>query len=603
MEVSQLEALVERSAGVLSAEDHALLERLVATVVELTALIRKQGTTLARLRRLVGGLTSERTEKLLPPEKEPKKAPDGSAEPKKRPAKGHGRIPSSAYPGAERIAVKHESLAPGMRCPHCGARLYGLPPVEILRIIGQAPLAPRIWDVDHLRCSGCCAVFTAKAPAEAQGPKFSESAVAMMALLRYHNGQPLNRLDHLQDALQIPVPASTQWQVVNESAVLFQPVYAELLRLAAQSPLLHNDDTYVRILELMGKRRADLLAKGELENPERTGLFTTGIVAKTGGGELIVLFFSGRKHAGENLADLLRRRAAGLPPPIQMSDALDRNHPKGHPVIEGNCLCHGRRNLVDQVANFPEECGFLIEALREVFRIDARCVAEKLSPDERLRLHQTESGPVMEKIKAKANELLDQKKVEPNSDMGKALQYLLNHWVALTLFLRTPGAPLENNVVERALKMAIRHRNNSLFYKSERGAAVGDLFMTLIETTILAKENPFEYLTALQRFASKVAQRPADWLPWTFRATMTRLEGGQRPETSEGGGAASVAAGATSQAHDAKPKETEAAVLSAKDTWEAALRAFSAATDDLEPGSARRRPGPRRTPASRSPSA
>ena len=347
----------------------------------------------------------------------------------------------------------------------------------------------------------------------------------MMALLRYGNGQPFHRLDHLQGYLGTPVPASTQWQVVNESTGLFQPVYDELLRQAAQSPLLHNDDTYLRILELMGKRRAASLARGELDDPERTGLFTTGVVAKTGDGRTIVLFFSGRKHAGENLADLLRQRAAQLPPPILMSDALDRNRPKGHAVVEGNCLCHGRRNFVDQITNFPEECRFLIEELRKVFKVDDRCAAEKLSPEERLRVHQAESGPVMAGIKAKAHELLDQKQVEPNSDMGKALNYLINHWEALTLFLRIAGAPLHNNDCEQILKMAIRHRNNSLFYKTHRGAEVGDLFMTLIETTVENGENPFEYLTALQRHSKEVAERPSDWLPWTFRATLARLDG------------------------------------------------------------------------------
>jgi len=99
-------------------------------------------------------------------------------------------------------------------------------------------------------------------------------------------------------------------------------------------------------------------------------------------------------------------------------------------------------------------------------------------------------------------------------------QYLLTHWEALTLFLFVPGAPLHNNVCERILKMAIRHRNNSLFYRSQRGAVVGDLFMTLIETTVENDENPFEYLTALQRHSKEVAERPSDWLPWTFRSTL-----------------------------------------------------------------------------------
>jgi hypothetical protein len=192
----------------------------------------------------------------------------------------------------------------------------------------------------------------------------------------------------------------------------------------------------------------------------------------------------------------------------------------------------------------------------------------------------------MERIKAKSNALLAEKKVEPNSDMGKALLYLLKHWEPLTLFLRVPGAPLENNVCERALKMAIRHRTNSLFYKSERGARVGDLYMTLIETTVLNGENPFEYLTVLQRFATEVAQRPADWLPWTFRETLASLEEKARhPEaTSEPTVVASPTAPQPGTAAEPKrPSSSTARVVGGSavggptptEAWETALRAFA----------------------------
>ena len=76
--------------------------------------------------------------------------------------------------------------------------------------------------------------------------------------------------------------------------------------------------------------------------------------------------------------------------------------------------------------------------------------------------------------------------------------------------------------------MAIRHRRNSLFYRSERGAEVGDLFMSLIETAVANDENPLEYLIALQRHTRAVAAQPGDWLPWTFRATLARLDAPER---------------------------------------------------------------------------
>jgi hypothetical protein len=284
---------------------------------------------------------------------------------------------------------------------------------------------------------------------------------------------------------------------------------------------MHNDDTSVRILELMGKRRAELLENGELPDPDRTGLFTTGVVSITDAGP-VALFFSGRKHAGENFTTLLDGREPGLPPPIHMCDGLDRNRPKGHAVIEGNCAAHGRRHIVDEVDNFPAECQHVLEALGKVFKTDEECRKQSLSHDERLAVHQRDSAPVMAELKRWIIAELDEKRVEPNSGLGDAFQYLLKRWDKLTLFLRVPGAPIDNNRVERELKMAIRHRNNSLFYRSVRGARVGDIYMALIYTAELHRENPFEYLVALLVHQAAVAADPAAWLPWTFRATLAR---------------------------------------------------------------------------------
>jgi len=144
--------------------------------------------------------------------------------------------------------------------------------------------------------------------------------------------------------------------------------------------VLHNDDTTVRILALMGKRREALLAADALPDPDRTGLFTTATVSLTNEGP-IALFNSGRKHAGENFTTLLARRDPAAPPPIHMCDGLDRNRPSGHTVLECNCLAHGRRQVVDEIANFPEECRHLLEELGKVFKHNDDCRQQKLSED------------------------------------------------------------------------------------------------------------------------------------------------------------------------------------------------------------------------------
>lgn len=559
----ELQRLLARIKPLVPPEDYVLLEKLLGSFLWLTRLVRQHGTTIARLRRLVGFKSSEKTVDVLGPQAAvPGSTPSGSSpeEPPEPPgtgggvpgarratkepaagagaagetskpegsrtkAEGHGRLPASAYPDAEHIAVPHESLRVGDSCPACGrGTLYELErPAQFLRIVGQAPLVAVCWDCQRLRCSACGAVHTASAPCEAQGPKYTETAASMIAGLRYGSGLPHHRLEQLQANLQTPVPASTQWQVVEERVSEVEPAHDELVRQAAQGSVLHIDDSRARILELMGRRRAALLNRGELEDPERTGLHTTAVVSTTAEGRKIALFFTGREHAGENCGALLDQRAKDLPPPIQMSDALACNNPPGHPVITCHCLAHGRRNIVDEVLNHPDECRHLLELIGRVFKVDETCRQQRLSDEERLRVHQRDSAPVMAEIETWMKAQFTENRIEPNSGLGEALNYLLKRWDKFTLFLRLPGVPLHNNICERALKMAIRHRNNSLFYRSQHGAEVGDIYMTLIHTAELNGANPFDYLTALQLHARAVETSPQEWMPWNYRDTLQRL--------------------------------------------------------------------------------
>ena len=239
----------------------------------------------------------------------------------------------------------------------------------------------------------------------------------------------------------------------------------------------------------------------------------------------IALFFTGWKHAGENLAEVLKRRTRELPPPIQMSDALSRNTPKleGGQTLQANCLAHGRRQVVEVADNFPEECRHVLETLRDVYYHDAQAREQAMSPEQRLRFHQGHSGPLMKGLQEWMEAQLADHKTEPNSGLGKAISYLLNHWTKLTLFLRQAGAPIDNNIVERALKKAILNRKNALFYKTLNGAGVGDLFMSLIHTCELNGANPFDYLTELQRHSEELKRRPSEWMPWSYREALSRL--------------------------------------------------------------------------------
>jgi hypothetical protein len=177
---------------------------------------------------------------------------------------------------------------------------------------------------------------------------------------------------------------------------------------------------------------------------------------------------------------------------------------------------------VDVAENFPGECRYVLELLGQVYGHDAEARERRLTPDERLRLHQQRSRPVMDSLHAWLEMQLTERKTEPNSGLGQAISYLLRHWQPLTLFLRKAGAPLDNNIAERALKRAVLHRKNALFYRTLHGAQVGDLFMSLIHTCQLCGANSFDYLIELQRHARELAAQPAEWMPWNYRETLAR---------------------------------------------------------------------------------
>ena len=521
---ADLDTLLDRARPALPEEDYRTLQALVDTFRYLTALLEDHTTTIARLRQLLLGATTEKTRQVLQhvgldsgPRPDPDRD-DGSQAPGERHDHGHGRHGAGAYAGARRMAIAHASLKSGDRCPGCAkGKLYAGVPGVLVRLVGQAPIAATVYELEKLRCNLCGEVFTAAAPDGVGAEKYDPTAASMIALLKYGSGLPFHRLDGLQASLQIPLPASTQWDIVRETAAGLQPVLDELIRHAAQGEVLHNDDTGMTVLAL--RPAAAGRAADAADPTARTGVFTSGIVA-TRDGHRIALFFTGHQHAGENLAAVLAHRAAALGPPLQMCDALARNLPKPLAVIVGHCLAHARRQFVKVTPNFPEACRHVLETLAEVYRHDAAAREAGLSAEARLRLHQARSGPLMEDLHAWLTAQLADHRVEPNSGLGQAITYVVKRWTTFTLFLREPGAPLDNNICERALKKAILHRKNALFYKTARGAHVGDLFMSLIHTCELCRANPFEYLTALQRHAPALAREPTAWLPWNYREAL-----------------------------------------------------------------------------------
>jgi transposase len=329
---------------------------------------------------------------------------------------------------------------------------------------------------------------------------------------------PWYRLEGFQALVGVPVPDATQWDQGEIVGDCSHPIFKCLEKLAAQGEVIFQDDTLGRVLALIEenqKAAAHAHAQGKAKTPERTGMQTTALIVQVGE-RRICLYYTGRRHAGENLEALLTKREPGRSKPLVMSDALSSNHAAEVELIRCHCLAHGRRKFTELAEDFAAESAVVVEALKLVYDHEDEAREKQLSAEDRLVYHQTYSAPILTTLKTWLEEQTARRLVEPNSSLGKAIAYLLDHWATLTRVLQEPGAPLDNNVAERALKLAIRQRKNSLFYASEHSAYIASVLTSVIATCVQAGVNALDYLVALQDHRQEVRANPSAWLPWNY---------------------------------------------------------------------------------------
>jgi transposase len=442
----------------------------------------------------------------------------GTIKPRGGHRRGTGRLGAEAYAGATRVEGRHEELSVGQRCPVCGqGHLYALPAGGERRIDGNALLSALRYELEKLRCSACGEMFTAGVPSGVSREKYSAQARAVLAVSRYYLGVAGYRLQGYQAMLGVPVAEATQWDQIEGVGDCAYKGVAQMEREAAQGELILQDDTAGRILSLMRANR-DLVAQAQaqgLSSPqERPGRHTTALAVQVGEPTAILYYSSGR-HAGENLQGLLDKRQAGLATPLGMSDALVSNEVADESrLIRCHCLAHGRRKFSDLEDVFPHECQVVLEVIRQGFDHDEQARQDQLSPEARLADHQAQSQPLLAERKGWLDTQRDDHLVEPNSSLGKAILYRPGHWTTLPRFFSVKGAPIDNNLAERLLKLCIRQRKTSLVYKNPHGAYIASVLTGLIATGLYAGVNAVEYLVALQEPRHEVFLNPAAWLPW-----------------------------------------------------------------------------------------
>lgn len=393
-------------------------------------------------------------------------------------------------------------------------KLRVVTPGKFIQLQGQSLITGTCYSLETLRCQLCGTQYQAELPqAVKQQGRYTPSCRAALAVGHYAFGMPFKRIETWQKLQGVPFADATQYDRIAELYEIALPVYQQLCQCAAEAEEFSYDDTPHRILfPTLATTRC---------------VRTTAVIAKLGAHK-IHLFYTGHRYAGENMGALLNSRES-CEIWLSMSDASRMNLPKDmsaeHYALWIMCFClvHGRRNFYDLRDTFSLESNFCLEQIGKVYAHEAYCEEQQLTAQARLHYHQQYSAPVMSGLKNWLNNQLLFRRVEPNSALGKAILYLLRHWVLLTRFLHCAGASIDNNACERIIKVVIRYLDASKFYKNDRGAAVGDALTSLICTCMKNGINPMDYLITLQLHKAAVAADPGCWLPYHYRETVAQL--------------------------------------------------------------------------------
>jgi hypothetical protein len=522
----ELDALIERIQQAiehqlaLSPEDLRLLLHALLMLAQLQERLADQDITLHKLRKLAGIVQrSEHLKDLVPV--------TDCESPKKKKRRAAKKPPSAPPVVHERCHHHIEDLKPGQPCPLCEkGKLYPYEPAVSVRISGQSPLKRTEHICERLRCNTCLAYFTAPLPEEvkqdgAEGQRYGYSSRALMGLHKCFAGVPFYRQQSLQQLFGMPVSASSVFDQCEYLANDVQPVVKYLITLAADANGYQLDDTTNRI----DNQSTTLKLDRQTGKPKsRSGIYTSGVIATLASGQACVLFQTNIGHAGEWIDEIVVTRAADAAIPTVMSDALSSNQPtRLTEYYKALCNAHARREFVDVLPMFPDKVPWVLERYALIWEYDDHCKAHHDDDQPRLDYHRQHSLPILEELRDWGERQLETGDTEANSGLGKAIGYFLRHFEALSAFCRWPGVPIDNNAMEATLKLIIRGRKNSLFFKTLAGAAISDVLTSLIATSEKAGINTFDYLIVLQRHAEAVKRQPELWLPWNYAQTLAAL--------------------------------------------------------------------------------
>lgn len=505
----------------LSVEDMKLLLYAITTLCTLQSKMEQDDITLHKLRKLLGMV--KQSEKRGVKDKDPNDK-NPSSQRKKATSKKEKKPKKRTTPKTVVHAIKDHHK--GDVCPECErGKLYPYTAGKLLRITGHPPFEATQHIIEQLRCNACEVIYKAPLPEEVLadgGPdqQYAYSARALMAIHKFYSGTPYYHQENLTRLLGYHISASTIFDQCEYVANDSMPVFYELQRQAAAGHLFLVDDTRHRILTQEPELRDNPSGHGQRL---RTGVYASGLIAIRSDGHEVVLFDISLGHAGEHLDQILNYRPPGLAPPKVMNDALSSNTVTQRTIKVCYCNAHARRLFYDLMKRYPDEVGWVLDTYANIWMHESHIRKENMSDQQRLAYHQEHSLPVMTSLHQWATNKMASDSFEEHSALGKAIQYFLKYYEGLVMFCVELGAPIDNNRMEEKLKIVIRGRKTSHFYKTITGAGVANVLISLIATADQAGANSYEYLQAIQRHHQAVKENPKNWLPWNYLVTLENM--------------------------------------------------------------------------------
>lgn len=451
----------------------------------------------------------------------------GNNSKKRNRGKWNGKNSFENYKDASTTRLHPENVCSGDECPCCHkGKMYESEDRKLLQFTGNRPVEVSRYLKTVYRCNNCGYMVANNKNIE----KWTNSSRSSIILQRIY-GMPFYRLSQIQTLSGVPISCSTLWEQYlytwNEGGA--REIFGWLLGTLAECKDFKIDDTSAKILSVIKDNK---LLKEQGKKKGRS-CYSTTICSKTASGEVIILYLTGNKHAGENIGNILKIRQDQTSSITIMRDASSNNNPVLREeeykwllnlITIINCLAHGQRKFVELEQFYPEECGYFLEQTGGIYHNEHQCNNMNLSLEDKLKYHQEHSAKYISNVYNKIDQLFNEKKVEPNSKLGQAIRYWINNKAGLTQFLKVPLESLDNNWAERSLKTLILQRKNSLFFKTIDSAVVHSGMTSIVKTCSENSINAFKYLNWLQDNCTKAKKDPIRYTPFAYTKYMNDTE-------------------------------------------------------------------------------